>query len=126
MSKMTKPRVDVVRFNESDVIVASGGVTPLSPPLYIRGFSNTYGGSDGSMGWGGHTYFYSDHDDLVSKLREDGYGVQVQRNPSGTVNNIDTMFEINHSDNWSKVETTTGDYYWNPSAGRWEYNYNGQ
>ena len=96
MSKMTMPTVDVVRFQESDVIVASGGVTPLSAPLYINGFVSE-GAGDGSMGWGGHTYFYSDHANLVSKLGEDGYGYNVLRDPSGILSDVHAMFNDNQS-----------------------------
>ena len=128
MSKMTRPSVEVVRFTESDVIVASGGVTPLSPPLYINGFTNTMGSGDGTMTWNSVQYNYDTQAELTSVLcglyGTEGDGVRVTT--TGKVENILYMFSVNHSDNWREVETATGNYYWNPSAKRWEYNYGGQ
>lgn len=129
MSKMTMPTVEVVRFQESDVIVASGGVTPLSPPLNISGFTNTEGSGDGLMKWNDVTYNYEGRAELASilcSLYGSSGGDTVLVTSSGSTENIGYMFSTNHSDAWRTVETSTGNYYWNPSAGRWEYNYNGQ
>ena len=121
---MKKPEMEVVRFNESDVIVASGGVTPLSPPLYISAFEYM---SDGMMKGNGVDYNQENYYNLPRILYAAGYGDEVQRDPSGTVDNVGTMFFYNPSpDDYSSVATTTGNYYWNPSSKHWEYNYSGQ
>lgn len=123
MSKMTMPTVDVVRFQESDVIVASG-VKPEGPAMYIYGFVSE-GPKDGSIAWDGETYFgYNDYSGLISSLKDGGYGTTVLGNPDGWTNSINRMFELNQSaDTFNQVATTTGNYYWNSSTNRWEYYY---
>ena len=67
MRKMKTPEMDVIRLNESDVIVASGGGTVPAGILRMSGFDNTTSG-DGTYAFGTKTYtsgqvgddFYSD------------------------------------------------------------------
>lgn len=73
MSKMTVPTMDVVRFNENDIIVASGG-NPTPPPpgpveyLRLDNFNN------GTVGDGliNNKYNIKDYVDLLGIIHEHG------------------------------------------------------
>ena len=120
MSKMTKPTVDVVKFQESDVIVASG-VKPEGPAMYINGFYSS-GAQDGSMKYGGNTYFFNDHGNLIDALVADGYDADVLSDPGRQEWTVEYMFSLNHDPaTFEQVMTTTGNYYYNRSTSRWEY-----
>ena len=125
MSKMTKPTVDVVRFTESDVIVASP-VKPVGPAMYINGFFSS-GAQDGSMKYGGNTYGFGDQYDgdqydLINILVADGYDADVLTDPGRQEYTVNDMFLRNNDPaTFEEVMTTTGNYYYNRSTSRWEY-----
>ncbi len=66
MAKMRMAEMDVVRFNESDVIVASG-------VLKLSGFGDSKANT-GSFTYKGNTYAASEISSLKSVLSGDGYG----------------------------------------------------
>lgn len=68
MSKMRVPKMDVVRFKENDVIVASGAI----PSLTLFGFANIIE-KDGLMTYKGTSYNSSNYNDLITALTGDGY-----------------------------------------------------
>ena len=68
MSKMRVPEMDVVRFKENDVIVASGAILGLT----LYGFANTIK-KDGLMTYKGTSYNSSNYNDLITALTGDEY-----------------------------------------------------
>lgn len=116
MSKMRVPKMDVVRFKENDVIVASGAI----PSLTLSGFANITK-NDGKMTYKGKKYNDSNYNDLITALTEDGYSDWIGGKYKG-----DSGFIITHPVSWlfindSKGEINTnapnGTYIWNSDIG---------
>ena len=123
MTKMKMPELNIVRFNESDVIVASGGV-PMGP-LGINGFTTP---GTGMMTYNDIDYTNSNKADLIAALGS-GYTTvyaNARHNSEGNLpaqdRDISNMFFNNQgSSTFSDVATSDGAYYWNSSNHRWEY-----
>ncbi len=123
MTKMKMPELNIVRFNESDVIVASGGV-PMGP-LGIYGFTTQ---ETGRMTYNDIDYTNSNKADLIAALGS-GYTTvyaNARHNSEGDLpaqdRDISNMFFNNQgSSTFSDVATSDGAYYWNSSNHRWEY-----
>ena len=77
MSKMRVPKMDVVRFKENDVIVASGAI----PSLTLFNFANTIK-NDGKMTYKGTSYNSTNYNDLITALKVDGYPDWIGENGS--------------------------------------------
>lgn len=73
MRKMKTPEMDVVRFKESDVIVASGGVP--NGVMRVNGYSNNKA-NDGTMSFGSEVFTTS----------------QIFNSPSGFLNAVKNSF----------------------------------
>ena len=129
MKKMSEPKMDVVRFNESDVIVASGGVSGVKT-LTVSGIGNgvdndalfALGGNGGT--WSSEQIEFRDSSYVKSinsylgvdasnrriclnvPLATGGYGSYPLRNLAGD--------EYSSHDNNYRVDFN-GDYTWNGS-----------
>ena len=73
MKKMERPKIEVIRFNENDVIVASSGLRG-APTITMSRFS---GGTpkDGTVQYNGNSYSIASKDDVstfLSALRNNG------------------------------------------------------
>ena len=69
MSQMRKPVMEVIRFTESDIVVASNGARRMAEPtLSLTGFS---GGSpaDGVASFNGEDYVMSSHTAVTSLVK---------------------------------------------------------
>jgi len=64
MSKMRVPKMDVVRFKESDVIVASGGLPNF---IKVAGFNDNISGN-GTIEYNGVTYDKTNYSVLIDFL----------------------------------------------------------
>ena len=124
MSKMTKPEVDVVKFHESDVIVASVDV------LRVSGFGTDGQTRNGIMSFNRQEAKYDkktgevfprDFYDFVT----DGRGAAI-KSPTFGETTLDNLFEAD----WSSEDLTPtydlahaddGRYLWNGSTSMWEY-----
>ena len=119
MAKMRMPQMNILRFAESDVIVASGA-------LQIYGFTER---GTGGMTWNNVPYDSTNYNDLIANLKDDHYNDYVVLDPGDQIPIVDIggMFIINQYDDpdWQSASTATGVYYWNPNAwgglGAWEY-----
>ena len=101
MSRMRMPIMDVVRFTESDVIVASGN-------LQVSGFMRQ---GTGSMTWNNTPYDYNTRKDLQNALRNAGYGTDIM-NDGGDMTSISSAFSTNYSEYWEMFTTSDGNYSW--------------
>lgn len=110
MSKMTKPEMSVVRFQESDVIVAS---------LYLMNFNNGES-SDATATYKGVTYNYGNKEDLKKKLPNDS----VMSSITGEEHSIGDMFwsELNPESQYN-ARTDDGWYVFNPTKGYWTWSH---
>ena len=118
MSKMTKPTVGVVRFQESDVIVAS--------TLILTNYSDnktSAGVGNGSITYGGNTYFTTGGDPVFSQLTAAlGDKNKVTMTSSNESINIESVFYFENNDNsqyYRQVETNDGIYGWDGSSWVW-------
>ena len=109
MSKMRVPKMDVVRFKENDVIVASGGLPNF---MKITGFNDSTPGN-GTIKYNGVTYNKSNYLDLINLLTDqpdyDSY-VKYQ----GMSETIFKLFK--RSDGTSAAGYVDGTYVWDASA----------
>lgn len=103
MSKMRVPKMEVVRFKESDVIVASGALASLT----LLGFANTRK-NDGTMTYKGMIYDGDNYSDLISVLTGDGYSDYIGEN----YQSVSGLF-IMDSKGKSNGITSDGTYIWN-------------
>ena len=125
MTKMRKPELNIVRFKETDIIVASGD-TPMGP-LNISGFTSV---GQGMMNYNNVDYTESNKGDLIQLLGS-GYTTvyaNARFNSEGELpaqnRDINSMFFNNQGDQtYSDVATSNGSYYWNSTNGRWEYGF---
>lgn len=123
---MKKPEMEVVRFNESDVIVASGPV-PVLHTTVVRGFNNEIP-HDGEVSFQGITY--KDAGALNSALSENGLSGTFQGWMPGKTIKVtytsEDMFFFDYNadqdyfdDDGNKIETSIllpdGIYAWNGS-----------
>ena len=110
MSKMVAPKMDVVRFRESDVIVASG-------VLRFTNFSDTVR-ANGQVSYNGHTYDTSNYptrvDAFINALGNKAYIVPTTTGISEGVDNL-----LSYEYNREESVTADGDYYWDGSV--WRY-----
>lgn len=120
MSKMVAPEMDVVRFRESDVIVASMGVMTLS------GFNNDVG-SDGNINYKGTNYSIANGNaySLSALLGADKTHVQATVSPDRdpSLNTFDNLFEADFdsgdSSSFGFVKAENGSYYWSEGYSMW-------
>ena len=110
MSKMVTPYVDVVRFRESDVIVASG-------VLRFTNFNDTVR-ANGQVSYNGHTYDTSKYptrvNDFLNALGGKDYIVSTT---TGIREGVDNLLSYEY--NKEESVTADGDYYWDGSV--WRY-----
>ena len=118
MSKMTMPRVDVVRFQESDVIVAS--------TLILTNYSDnktSAGIGNGSITYRGNTYSTTGGDPVFSQLDAAlGGRNMVTMTSSEKSINIESVFYFEVSNDpqyYQQVETNDGIYVWDGSSWVW-------
>ncbi len=110
MSKMVTPYVDVVRFRESDVIVASG-------VLRFTNFSDTVR-ANGQVSYNGHTYDTSKYPALVTDfLATLGGKDYIVSTTTGIREGVDNLLSYEY--NKEEKVTADGDYYWDGSV--WRY-----
>ena len=114
MSKMTMPRVEVVRFQESDVIVASGDILKLSgfadgapqtATMTFRGTPYTNEGADNSASAGNA---------LNAALTRAGYGniVDATRVSENSLDgSVQNLFESDFGGD-NLLHAADGDYHW--------------
>ena len=115
MAKMNVPQMDVVRFREGDVIVASVA------PLHLQGFTQW---DSATITWNRTTYHENNADVLVSNLEKSGAGNTIALHPvtfESRGNIINMLWTNHHSENWVMYTTTDGFYYWNSDTNLWEY-----
>ena len=110
MNKMNRPEMDVVRFIESDVIVASTGV------LRISNFAD-YDSGNGMMNYKGVDYTYNNYSALGQALNRK---TTIQTTESGYEYSYSTIFINEHEGGqvMEGVQTADGDYYWRNGAWR--------
>ena len=108
MTKMNMPEIKVVRFNESDVIVASGGTT--YGPLGVYGF-NDNAPQTGRMTYGGADYTNDNYNDLVAIIGDPSIALNVHKDQHRA---ISVMFPNEQTtQNMDDVATANGTYEWN-------------
>ena len=83
MSTMKRPEIEVVRFKEADVIVASGNIARLS------GF-NEGGAGTGKVNYGGTDYDYGNRNSLYNQFPSGG--TEFFNNNAGEIERIDDLF----------------------------------
>ncbi len=115
MSKMVMPEMNVVRFQESDVIVASSNV------LYLSGFNDTTH-YNGVMTFNGITAQYNNESgntlgELGTAINNAGFGNHIQAKTTDNMDNIlEHLIEFDWSENSEfKVTAEDGGYTWNGS-----------
>ena len=113
MSKMTKPTVDVVRFTESDVIVASD-------ILHLSGY-NDQKYPNGVMTFRGINYSTNDRlgenpSGLYSILSSEfGQSIETTYADPGYDSSIGNLFECDTGSTVYQVNAADGNYFWNGS-----------
>ena len=121
MSKMRMPRVEVVRFQESDVIVAS----TLILTNYIDNKTSA-GVGNGSITYRGNTYNTTGGDTVFSQLDAAlGGRNMVTMTESGESINIESVFYFENNtkpEYYEQVITNDGIYGWNGSSWVWRRN----
>ncbi len=104
MSKMVTPEMDVVRFRESDVIVASG-------VLRFTNFNDTVR-ANGQVSYNGHTYDTSKYPALVTDfLNALGGKDYIVSTTTGIREGVDNLLSYEY--NKEESVTADGDYIWN-------------
>ena len=109
MSKMRVPKMDVVRFKESDVIVASGGLPNF---IKVTGFNDNISGN-GTVEYNGVIYNKSNYTDLIDFLADQtDYDSYVKyQDMSQTINKL-----FRKSDGTNAGGYVDGTYVWDASA----------
>ena len=115
MSKMTKPTVGVVRFTESDVIVASD-------ILHLTGYNDNYlKTGNGVMTFRGIDYSTNDElgvypTDLYTILSSEfGQSIETTHADPGYPSSIGNLFECDQGSTSYQVMAADGNYVWNGS-----------
>ena len=117
--KMETPKVGVVRFNESDVIVASGNPRPAPVPALhkatVSGFANSVS-EDGEVTFRGVTY--KDAAPLNEALASHGlaglFQGSFQGYQMGSNFTTEDMFMLDSMS--QSLYVSNGDYVWNGDA----------
>lgn len=121
MRKMKTPEMDVIRFDESDVIVASGGGTVPAGILRVSGLDN-YEAGDGKFAFGTHSYTTGTMDsaDFYNQLND------TFQSSWGTISNSTSLnydgggtslgWAIGDDLKGSNAWGLDGDYTWNGSS----------
>lgn len=109
MSKMSKPEMDVVRFKENDIIVASGGGLPNF--IKITGFNDTIA-DNGTVEYNGVIYNKSTYSDLIDCLI-DNTPFDENVNYQGMAQSITRLFRKN--DGTTAAGFGDGTYTWDAS-----------
>ena len=120
MSKMTAPVMDVVRFQESDVIVAS---------MRISGFSVTDNtDKNGTVTYKGVTYDYTNSSSLFTLLNSEGkmrIDATITNPTYGDANKtIGDLFEADFDKEqpyFGYARAEDGAYTWNDSQWTWSH-----
>lgn len=109
MSKMRVPEMDVVRFKENDVIVASGGLPNF---FIVTGFNDSIPGN-GIIKYNGVIYNKSNYTDLIDFLADQtDYDSYVKyQDMSQTIYRL-----FKRSDGTSAAGYVDGTYVWDASA----------
>ena len=113
MSKMTIPVMDVVRFNESDVIVASGAAGQLRAIKFDNSSER-----DGRITYNNNTYHYEIRSTLYEELGDKTYIMAK----SGNKESLEALF--NSDQNLSitpRILVDDGWYSWNDTLGAWTH-----
>ena len=107
MSKMSKPEMDVVRFKENDIIVASG-VGATIPKLSLFGFADDIPGNGYMIfNLNNKKYEYSDRNTLRTDLINAGYTDDIG------ISNVSALFRADYKGkNDESYYFTNGDYVW--------------
>ena len=112
MSKMRMPEMDVVRFQESDVIVASG----MPQKITFTNFNDGAAGN-GTVSYGGKTYGWKTSEGQSNILDSILYGSGAMvETAKGTSSNFDTLVSYEGSSGWGSEDgVANGDYVWDGS-----------
>ncbi len=107
MSTMKRPEMDVVRFKEADIIVASG--------VTLSGFYNGVN-KDANANYNGNDYNKAKNniDDFYNLLPKNSK--TIFDNSNGYFDTIDKMFGYDDADEYS--EGWNGTYKWNKDLGK--------
>ena len=124
MSRMRVPEMDVIRFNESDVIVASGAAGKTATVVGIGGGSGDLGIL---LGENKYTSAVNGGTDFSSAV---GSYLGLDPNPLANNNSVKFYYGTEHLNAPKILSSTTrdmdtfnyysyynGDYYWDSSAG---------
>ena len=117
MRKMKTPEVDVIRFNESDVIVASGGPDSVR----LAGLGN--GQADATLSFMGKTYDYNSLNaayDAISQehsVPSNGLYLYIPDIPEATYSN--NLFNADQGRDPSSNSVWNGTYTYHSSNGAW-------
>ena len=110
---MNTPKMDVVRFKEADVVVASGAAVPTS--MTATGWGD---GTNGNLNitYGNAVYGYSNRNDLVTALTNNGQTDTVHTT-SGKNYRFNQLFSTEHN-NDNDTRTLSG-FDWDSANSRW-------
>lgn len=113
MSKMNAPKMEVVRFKEADVIVASGVPTTMSATGWNDGVKTNL-----ILNYGGTDYDYYKRQDLTDLVIAKGQTNSVYTS-KGKTYTINQLFSSDKgSDDGSLTSTLTG-LTWDADNNRW-------
>ena len=117
MSQMRKPVMEVIRFTESDIVVASnGGRRMATPSLTLTGF-NGKKPADGVANLNGVDYSISSLDDVNTFLGALGNaGVKSAGIYAGTTTNPLTFRGVLRTEANTGAKGWDGNYYYDPDA----------
>lgn len=107
MNKMTKPEMDVVRFQESDVIVAS--------TIYLGNYNDTFVGN-GFIRYKGVDYNTNGGDTVYQNLKTALGGKESFVLKNGEYHVESVYYFENAVDSYSQVEGSGGTYRWSGSS----------
>ena len=111
MSKMVAPEMDVVRFNESDVIVASGAAGQLLAMKFDDASSN-----NGRFQYNNNVYDYETRQKLFDALGDKTYIVSK----SGNKESLSAVYNSDQNPSVTPaVFVTDGWYSWSDTLGAW-------
>ena len=104
MNKMTKPEMDVVRFQESDVIVASLYLGGVQDKAHNNGYALWNGTKYGA---GGENIF-----DLYPLIPGGNSGlINLAEGSVASITTIDNVFEYDQSEGMENVYTANDGFY---------------
>ena len=124
MTKMNMPEITVVRFDESDVIVASSSGLNV---LHVSGFTKTDGINNGSMTFNNSSVSYVDGQsgtptDFINVIKNAGCGTHMDSityaddYTGGRIHDIEDLFEADWGSGNNYAFAADGDYTWNGST----------